>query len=337
MTPALKTYLKQMKYISEQILDDKSIQQSYSPEIKRLKENLTDFINIYPNYMRYGLQNNLMNVVANILKYYYNRSSTNRDIQLTTKIFKNYGFEKAKSKYYKELNKFVKGDLLQKIEEFTKNLAQKDQIFRDLLLKWIKELKKCRNDNCVLESYYSIQSILYTPRDNLFYQVNTIVEHHVVRYLKKCYEISRNVLNDPKLLQLNTPLKVNLTRDLQQFLKMYESTTNEDNLNDLHQFFMNNISLKYYDNTKINLKILQEIRSLFNRYGLRKLQLDNDFEFDNFLQYDFTKIFKNFKDSLKAKDLEYEKPILEWYDNFVNLKAMDERKKEFEKLYDLFE
>lgn len=337
MTSTLKTYLKQVKVISEQILKDKSIQQSYAPEIKEFKNNLTDFINIYPNYMRYDLQNNLMNIFTNILDHYYNESTTNRNIQMTTKILKQYGLEKVKTKYYKELNKYVKGELLKNMQDFSKKLTREDKKLRDSLLKWLKDLKKCRNETCVKDSYYSLQTVLYTPRDDLFYEIEMIRSNHELQYLKKHYELMKNVLNDTKLLQLKTPLQRNLTTDIKRFIKMYEQNTNADNLEVLHDFFLKNITAKYYDNTKINLKDLQHIRSLFDRHGLAKLRLDSEFEFNHFIQYDLKRIFKDFKDALTPKDLMQEKPILEWYENFKKLKPFDERKKAFERLYDLLE
>lgn len=226
-----KKYVEHCIALSELILNDTVIQKASTPFLKEFKQNITDFLNIYPKYKNYSLYNDLLITYHDLTLQYYNAEKTNdnSEFDYIVNLLMRYGFDDINDKYEFELEKFIRGSQIPLFEDFAKKLPRKQINLRRNLMLWLQQISKCQNYSCYITNFQELYEILKIPRENFFKVIYEKFDKINIQYANESYEIIKNILNDTLLQHLDINLKQNLTKQCEQFLRIFKHNTLDSN------------------------------------------------------------------------------------------------------------
>lgn len=319
-----KNYAETVNNLSKNLLKNTKVQQAASIPLQDLKQGLHDFVHVYPFYRHYNLYNKLVKAFAETIRS-FQFLTDHPDAYYIKKLLRKHGYNAIKEKYENEYIRFMSKTILPNFEEFIDKHSAKDYKFAQQFLEWFKQLKECQHFYCYKRLYDSLIDILYTPEEKLLRSVKMGLNDVNIEHVLKAQEIAKSILNDFKISQLNATLKRSLTKDINYFIKQYESDKDLDNLSDILKDFERNISIKYYNNIEIPIKERIFLKNIFDNHGYAKMKED-------FIESNLPRIFKKRSGN---NELSKGKDLLEWYDYVECLETYQERLKAFDKLPDL--
>ncbi|XP_065357510.1 uncharacterized protein LOC135951735 [Calliphora vicina] len=327
-----KDFSEKSKVLSEKLLQDKLVKQASTAILKQFKQNISDFLHVYPSYQRYHLTNQLVLLFEEKIP----DPSSNKDIEYIWKLLEKHGYYEMDKDYESKYMKFVKHKFLPKFEEFKKQLNQQELKQHQDLINSYNELKRCQNYKCQSKYLYKIIGD-FTPKDNLFEYIVEMVDNIHIDYGNAALEMAKAVLKDKRLSQLPHNLRINLTNNIKQFIKIYKK---HEDINDLYNIINAldiNILAKYYHNISLPLKQQQLIVQIFDDHGCAKFVSEYDRKLKDFVQQGLVVRFKQFKAALTRKELAKEKPLLQWYDHVKDLQNPEDILEALNKLEEIYE
>lgn len=322
------------KNLAEQLLRDQVVQKAETPLMQEFQKNVTGFLQIHSTYMNYGLNEQLLQIFAHMtIDYYYQEPSENKDSRYILDLLRKLGYDEICNEYESKFGKFVLNKLLPKFEEFKNSNTNNETKQWERLLNSANKLKECQEYSCFYNNFNRFYKALLTPKEQLYELIEQELQGLHIFYANNATFIAKGILKDPRLSQLNNTLKQQLTLDINDYIRKYESNRDINRLYDLLQIFYRNVLLKYFNNVKIPQTQRDLLTKIFNDQGYANFEMEHEKRFNRFLENKLLMEFEHFKASLNREELKKEKPILDWFESFKRLTQYEARVAAFPKLY----
>ncbi|KAM7351829.1 uncharacterized protein ACRADG_004560 [Cochliomyia hominivorax] len=326
---AAKIYSQESKELCGNLLKEEKLQKSQTPVIKKFKHKISNFLDLYPSYQRFGLYHELVLIFENIVREFYPQTGKDAESQYILRILKKYNYSAINQKYEQDFLKFFQQKLYTNFEKFSKTVDKHKHLRHDLV-NWLENAKNCQKYDCALDLYNSLYDIFYTPKDELFDGIQNDLTEIYSFFTKKSYEIMKLLMKDSNLAGLNPKLQKSFIRDLNDFIQKYETDFN--NLDQVFDSLHRNISLKYFKNSKIPQHDQKILKNLLKKYDYVKWQKIHENQLNDFIKFQLPNKLEEFEQSVINKVLDKERPLFDWFQNLKTLKSYEQKLEAFEDL-----
>ncbi|XP_037827574.1 uncharacterized protein LOC119615638 [Lucilia sericata] len=319
------------KILSENVLKDEIVQLAATTEMQEFKCNMTDFLDYYPWYKRYGLFSELAELFKSNIPD-VNNSST--DSLYIRQLLNEHGYGEINENYENKFKEFIEQKFLSKFEESKAQLSQEELKQEQVIIQGINEFKKCHDYECF---YKMLIKLVYTPKEQLFHFNSLKLIKLNIFFANRASDIMLAVLKDQRLQELSLEVKQNLTTNIKKIIQKFENNQDIDEVNEIIQRFSQKIVLKFLSSKVISLKDQQLLTQIFDDHGYTKFDNLNGDKFKDFFEQDLEMKFKEMKADLNQEELLKIEPLYRWFEQTKNLTTHDERVEAFDKLYVLEE
>ncbi|KAM7352168.1 uncharacterized protein ACRADG_004807 [Cochliomyia hominivorax] len=245
-----ENFCEKFKNKSENLLTTKEIQEASTNELKEFKSFLNIYLQDYPHYKRFKLQNILLMTLFKLQDIKGNVVEKDPEMVIKFKELFNSYYGTLLREYVENYAKLIRGKFLKKVEDIKKRLNSEE--LRELN-NFIDIIKSCQNYEC-LSTYLEaiVIKLELTNKVEIKYFVRNYKQYATL-VVMHYNTVGQKIFKNKKLYKLSLETRNNLISDINDFKAKFENT-------DDIETFVNSITikpsfpLKYLNNSNIPLK-----------------------------------------------------------------------------------
>ncbi|XP_037826689.1 uncharacterized protein LOC119614643 [Lucilia sericata] len=277
----------------------------------------------------------LWQFVVPTMHFYQQETKLNKDSQDIFNLLKKLQYDELRDEYEVKFQEVIKQKCLPKLEELKAQLLTSNLNKNTQLLNWYDDIKRCHDYECYDEQLDDLYNILNTPHDDLLDYILGNLDKKYINYIIKANNIAKWILKDRKLAHLSPRVRQQLTNNIKNFIKKYESGHDIDQIHNIILDFYSNILLKFYYNKDLPTKDRQLLVNIFAQDGFAEFDSNYQLKFNNFVNTGLLRRFEEFKAALSQAELMREQSLLRWFDHLKGLTSYADSVVEFAKLQTL--
>ncbi|XP_013109192.1 uncharacterized protein LOC106088295 [Stomoxys calcitrans] len=175
-----------------------------------------------------------------------------------------------------------------------------------------------------------------TPKDQLLYFTLVAFRDMSLEYVDLAANISESLLTDEDLQPNQSTTIMEFRKNITQFLEQYKKYDGIEELFNLVDFYSNTTSHYFELTAETSAADMLKIKEKLDKYGSDEL----DREFENlFMKFgeQFCQKFDEYKSKLSAEELQQEKVMFDWLEEFKSIQNAEEKIFSFEKFFRFYE